>query len=404
MEDAESRISEAIQRALEAARTHLGLDVAFVSQIRDGRRVFLYVDTDPGLPLIEVGGSDPVEQTYCYNVLNGQIPQFLRDPRLHPVASQLPVTHELPVGTHLSVPIELRDGSVYGTFCCFGVDVDHSLDERDLAAVRMLSRVVAGYIEEHESRRRDEERRRDRLRAIVGGSELEVVFQPIVRLTTREPVGYEALARFPKLQEGPGPLFDEAWRLGIGAELELEALSVAFDAFALLPPSVYLSVNAAPTTLVSREFRALVTSGRIDPARLVVEVTEHAVVEDYDDLRCVAADLAGHGVRLAVDDVGMGSSGLHHIVRVAPDIIKVDLVLVRDVDSSIAKQALISALLTFAARTGVTVVAEGIETRAECDALRVLGVEYGQGFHVGRPGGLPAAGSGREQEPTTGTG
>lgn len=381
--------SIAIQRALEAMRAHLNLDVAFVSQIRDGRRVFQFVDArDEDCP-VEVGGSDPVEDSYCHYVISGQMPQLLGDPSRHPIASRMAATHELPVGTHISVPIELNDGHVYGTFCCFSYDVRDGVDERDLAAVRMLSRVIAGYIEDREAARRDAEARRVRIRTITAGEDLTMVFQPIVRLGDGVPVGYEALARFPHHDQGPATLFADAWDLGLGIELEMKAVRAALREFPRLPARTYMTINAAPMTLASAEFDKALTSDQIDPARVVVEVTEHAAIDDYDALLLALTRMTTSGVRLAIDDVGTGFSGLRHIVRLSPQIIKVDADLVRNIDAIAAKQAMISALVTFASRTNVAVVAEGIETRAELEALKVLGVELGQGYHIDRPDVLP---------------
>jgi EAL domain-containing protein (putative c-di-GMP-specific phosphodiesterase class I) len=215
-----------------------------------------------------------------------------------------------------------------------------------------------------------------------------MVFQPIVRLRDRQPVGYEALARFPSLEQGPGEVFADAWRLGVGVELEMTAVRAALAAFPQVPSDAYMSINAAPATLASWDFREAVGSTDLDPTRLVVEVTEHAAIDDYEDLLAAVTWLAGLGVRLAIDDVGMGFSGLNQILRLSPHIIKVDAGLVRDIDESVAKQALISALVTFGARTAATVVAEGVETSDEWDALRILGVEHAQGYHVSRPANL----------------
>ena len=121
-------------------------------------------------------------------------------------------------------------------------------------------------------------------------------------------------------------------------------------------------------------------------ARVVVELTEHHVIEDYDLVIGTMNDLRVRGARLAVDDTGAGFASLKHILKLAPDVIKLDLHLVRDIDSDPAKRALTAALVRFAADIGALVTAEGIESSAELDTLRDLGVEYGQGYYLGRPG------------------
>jgi EAL domain-containing protein (putative c-di-GMP-specific phosphodiesterase class I) len=127
------------------------------------------------------------------------------------------------------------------------------------------------------------------------------------------------------------------------------------------------------------------------PRRIVLEVTEHAAVRDYGRLNAAVGTLRSRGVRLAVDDAGSGFASLQHILRLAPDFIKLDMELTRDVDNDLARRALAAALISFAAEIGATIIAEGIETEAELSTLRDLGVAYGQGFFLARPAELPTA-------------
>lgn len=374
---------EAIQRILRELRRHLGLDVAFVSQVGEHERVFRYVDTGLAVSPIHVGGADPVDESYCRYVLTGEIPPLVRDPSEHPVAARLAATEQLPVGTHLSVPIVLSDGTVYGTFCFFSHEVVDSVTEEHLTPLRVVVGILAGYVEQVEAVRIEHEQQRQRFRALEIGRDLVTAFQPIVRLSDGEVVGMEALTRFPTLGLGPGPVFRRAWEVGLGVELEMSAVESALAELDRLPAEAYLSVNAAPTTLASDRFLHAVRSS--SPARLVVEVTEHAAVEDYDALRAATRTLADLGVSLAIDDVGTGFSGLAQIVQLAPDILKVDGVLIRDVAQCPAKQAMISALTMFGARMGIEVVAERIETAEELSTVQVLGVGYGQGYQLARP-------------------
>lgn len=303
------------------------------------------------------------------------------------------MTHRLPVGTHLSVPIRFSDGSVYGTLCCLSFEVDDTVGAGAVDTLRVLADVVAGYLEPLEAARRVDDERRRRLSGVAVGSDLVMVFQPIVGLARwGEVAGVEALARFTSLGEGPSEVFADAWRLGSGVELETRAVRAALDALGGVSEPAYLAVNVAPATLMSAAFAAALESA---PAhRIVVEVTEHAVVEDYAALLTGLKRLRRRGVRIAIDDVGTGFSGLDHILRLEPDIFKVDMALVRDVHAYPSKQAMIAALIAFAARVGTTVVAEGIETGEELEALRVLGVHSGQGYHLARPDPRPDAWSG----------
>jgi EAL domain-containing protein (putative c-di-GMP-specific phosphodiesterase class I) len=386
-----SETDDLVASALRLLRLHLGLRVAFVSQLTDDERIFRFVDTDGHAGTPKVGGADPIEQSYCHYVASGQLPPFLLDPATEPIVARLAAEHGMPVvGTHLSVPLVLSDGTVYGTVCCFDPEVHETLRERDLETVLAVATMITHLVEDAESRRLQRERQRTRLRTVTVGRdlELELVFQPIVHLGSGGVVGFEALSRFPELANGVSDVFEDAWYLGAGSDLELRAVAAALLELPNLPRTAYLSVNVAASTLVSPRFLDLVRS--VDPHRLVVEVTEHDAVEDYGRLVAAATDLTADGIRLAIDDVGTGFSGLDHVLRLDPHILKVDGGLVTGVDASPAKQAMVSALLTFATRVQAEVVAEHVETEAECEALRRLGVIYAQGYHFGRPGALPA--------------
>ena len=123
--------------------------------------------------------------------------------------------------------------------------------------------------------------------------------------------------------------------------------------------------------------------------RIALELTEHARVDDYEGLSRVLTPLRDQGMQLAVDDAGAGFASLRHILQLQPDIIKLDMTLTRHVDADGARRALAAALITFAGEIGASIVAEGIESEREIDALVGLGVQYGQGYHLARPGPLP---------------
>ena len=116
----------------------------------------------------------------------------------------------------------------------------------------------------------------------------------------------------------------------------------------------------------------------------MLEITEHVEIDDYPGLRRELKRL-GSSVRLAVDDAGAGYASFRHILELAPDFVKIDLDLVRGVDAEPARQALIAGMGYFAVKRKLRLVAEGIETRKELDALQALAVPYGQGYLLGRP-------------------
>lgn len=377
----------AIQRILRSAREYLGVQIAFVSQLTDGERVFRYVDAEDGVSIVSVGGRDPAEESYCYYVVRGELPEFLPDPGEHPVSAGLAATAAVGVGTHLSVPIRLSDGEVFGTFCCFALSVDEQIQPKEIDVVRMFAALVADYIEVISAEERDLRRRRDQMAVLVDDpNALLMVFQPVVDLLSDRVIGVEALARFPEWTVGPQAVFAEAWAVGFGVALELKAVKGALASLPSIPAPIRLGVNVSPITLVDGRFLGVVEA--VPPGRLAVEVTEHAAVVDYDALRAARDRLAARDVRLAIDDVGQGFSGIHHIIECGPQTLKIDAAVVRDVHTNPAKLAMIEALVAFGRRLDVLVIAEGIETADELRALRHAGVAAGQGYYLGRPGQL----------------
>jgi EAL domain-containing protein (putative c-di-GMP-specific phosphodiesterase class I) len=138
--------------------------------------------------------------------------------------------------------------------------------------------------------------------------------------------------------------------------------------------------------LLSEDFGDVVSG--LDRDRLVVEVTEHAAVEDYEPLQRAIGDLRRRGVRLAIDDAGAGFSSLKHIVRLVPEFIKLDLFLIRDVNDDPVKRAIVAGMIGVASQIGARLIAEGVETAEELRVLTDLGVDSAQGFYLGRPGPL----------------
>lgn len=224
-----------------------------------------------------------------------------------------------------------------------------------------------------------------RIREVLDGGRLSMVFQPIVDLEAGVVAGFEALARFPLASERPTEAwFTEAAAVGMRRELELAAVEAALAVLPEAPEGPYLSVNAMPDTLASAALAELLATAPAD--RLVLEITEHAPVQDYEALNTAIQRMRGRGIRLAVDDAGSGFASLRHILQLAPDMIKIDNALTRNVYKDPARRALAAGLISFAAELGATVIAEGIQSRQELEALRGLGVRYGQGFFLARPG------------------
>jgi EAL domain-containing protein (putative c-di-GMP-specific phosphodiesterase class I) len=227
--------------------------------------------------------------------------------------------------------------------------------------------------------------KRVRIERALRDDALSMVYQPIMSLDEHAMKGYEALTRFSMTPlRPPNVWFQEAEEVGLGVELELKAVALATRALEAVPDNVFISVNTSPQTATSVGFADALDPRRLD--RLVIELTEHAVVDNYDALSEALSPLRARGMRLAVDDTGSGFSSLRHILTLRPDIIKLDLALTRHIHADPVRRALASALTSFAGEIDATLVAEGIESDEELQTLRRLGIGWGQGFYLGRPG------------------
>ena len=369
---------------LGAVRTHLGMEVAFVAEFVAGRRVFRHVDSGSPDVALRPGDADPLEESYCQRVVDGRLPELILDARDHAAAAELPVTFDLPVGAHLSVPVRLADGRVYGTFCCFSRQPDLTLTERDLCTMRVFAEIASRQIDRQLAASRHRRAVDNRIRRVLDGHGLSMVYQPIVDIDRRAPVGFEALARFScDPQRPPNEWFTEAASVGMAPQLECCAIRQALAILPSLPAGTYLSVNASPEAITS-ELTATLAGAPLD--RLVVEMTEHDAVATYDRVKEVVGSLRRQGLRLAIDDVGAGYATFRHILRLNPDIIKIDSELTRDVDRDPVRRAFTSAVIRFAHETKTAVVVEGVETDGELQTLRRLGATTAQGYLLGRPG------------------
>ena len=230
--------------------------------------------------------------------------------------------------------------------------------------------------------RREANAMRARLEGMLEALEFHMVFQPIVDLRTRRVAGFEALARFDD-GERPDVRFAEAARADLGPEFELAAIRMAVGQMDRLPPAAFLSLNVSPRSVIERngDLRKLLASG---DRPLVVELTEHVPIDDYQVLKAGLVALGSH-VQVAVDDAGAGFASMRHILELQPAFAKLDISLVRGIDGDDLRQSLAAGLNYYAMRTGCRLIAEGIETESEADVLQRLGVELGQGYLFGRP-------------------
>ncbi len=263
----------------------------------------------------------------------------------------------------------------------------HRSMEKALGQAERHARRMEIKLEPHERAAERDRLANAKLRTILDDGAIRTVFQPIVDLGTGRIVGVEALSRFGIEPERP-PIawFVEAWGVGLGVRLEMAALQAALQWVDRAPGHLWLSVNVSPDTIVSSEFGQILP--RLPADRLVFEVTEHARIDDYDAFSGPLLELRARGGRLAIDDAGAGFASLRHILLLRPELIKLDMTLIRGIEQDEAKHALASGLISFGRKLRSLVVAEGIETAAELGTLRRLGVALGQGYYLARPAPL----------------
>ncbi|PVA11820.1 diguanylate phosphodiesterase [Pelagivirga sediminicola] len=375
--------SDTVTAALEFVRTHLDMEVAYLSEFVADDLVFRAVSAPGFEDLAHVGRAVPLDQVYCRHILAGRLPELIVDTASHQICQALDLTHAIPIRSHVSVPIRRRDGSAYGMFCCLSRSARPDLTQRDLAVMRAFADLSAEQVNDKISARVAFDAARSVIGDVLDRRDFDIAYQPIMDAAARRPKGFEALCRFrPQPYRPPNLWFDDAKAVGLQTDLEICVIEKALAALDDLPPHIYVSVNASPETVASGRLGGVFKDWPTE--RIVLEVTEHAMVEDYDGLLRELDALRFRGIRLAIDDAGAGYSGLQHIVRLHPDIIKLDISLTSQIDTDIVRRSLAAALVRFAVEIDAAIVAEGIETENELITLHELGVPLAQGYYLGK--------------------
>jgi EAL domain-containing protein (putative c-di-GMP-specific phosphodiesterase class I) len=276
----------------------------------------------------------------------------------------------------------IQDGDQVG-----GVVIAGTRDTRSATLVAEKMPALVGFgasanthlVQRLRARRVEVDLRRS-IETVLRTRAFRTVFQPIVELESGEHIGYEALTRFDS-GERPDTCFGHAGAVGLGPELELATLEAAIASARELPAGRWLSLNASPRLLAGPDRLATVLGAAERP--IILEITEHEKIVDYVAIRDAVRALPNR-VRLAVDDAGVGIANFGHIVELRPDLVKIDISLVRRVNADLGRQALVVAMRHFARTSGCRLIAEGVESEEEARTLTELGVEFGQGYLFGR--------------------
>lgn len=373
-----------LTKLLSIIRKHLSMNVAFISQFIEGDRVFKFVDVDSESCPIRVGGSDPLEETYCKKIVDNQLDNIIHDTSKNDITKNLDVTAALSIGSYMGVPIRLSNGEVYGTFCCYKYSSDRLLNERDLSFLKAISEITSDLIESNivfENSCRD---CINQIQSVLNEDKLTIYYQPIYDVQIDRLVGFESLSRFmTEPYQSPDIWFKEAKQVGLGKTLEMTAIKQAIKPLDELDKNVYLTVNTSPEYVLNGAVAKVLN--HVDAKRIVIEITEHSPIDSYTDLKQALAPLRERGMRLAIDDAGAGYSSFQQILELQADIIKLDMSLTQNIHLEPRKYLLAKALCDFAKSVNCIIVAEGIECEEELLSIKSLGVDKVQGYLLGRP-------------------
>jgi EAL domain-containing protein (putative c-di-GMP-specific phosphodiesterase class I) len=374
-----------IDRLLELARTYLGMEVAWVSRFTGDEQVITAATGLLAGMNVTVGGGSPLSASFCARVVAGALPAVVTDARRHPVTRDLAVTQDMNIGSYVGAPWRDAEGNIAGMLCCLSRSADPDLDLQAARYMSLLADLVGDHLGSAVARAGQENRQVEAVvRDVLRTHAVRAVVQPVVRLADGVTVAFEALSRFePATFATPDRAFAAAAVCGLGIDLELLALERALRLRDQLPADMWLGVNLSPEAVSTSAARDLLLpyAGR----RIGVELTEHTPVGDYDQLNAYLQPLRDAGIQLVVDDAGAGFASLNHILQLRPDTIKLDISLVRGVDQDPVRRALARSLAGFAKEVGAALLAEGVETAPERDALLEMGVFYGQGYLWGKP-------------------
>ncbi len=227
------------------------------------------------------------------------------------------------------------------------------------------------------------------LKKIIEEKNIRTVFQPIVTLASRQPIGYEALTRGPKgtFFENPLNLFALASEANMSFPLDTLCLELAVKKANAYIKQELLFLNVDPNVINSEYLQKLefLKGNSVPASQICIEITERTFVTNFEKLAANLNKLKPMGVMIVIDDLGEGYSSLRAIVELKPNFIKADISLVRNINADMVKQSLMKVICELAQRTNATLIAEGVETEEEFKTLVSLGVQFGQGYLFGRP-------------------
>jgi len=384
--------ADLVRTLLGVLRQRLGLDTAWLSSFQDDTQTIEVLDGDAASFGLSPGLRTPLSESYCVRVIDGRLPSVVPDTSQNQTTHALAATDEMGLGAYVGVPVPGHAGATSGMVCLVSQEPKPYLGDDDLRLVKQAAELI-GTLIESPVRQADSVDRRSAIRRVVSELDFEVVFQAIHDVASGRVVGVEALARFPCEPFRPDAFFAEAAQLGIGIQLETAIVRRVLSLLPQLPDDVFVSINISPAAALVAPWSELLAD--VEPSRIVLEITEHDAVPNYGALDDVLEGCRAQGVRVAVDDVGAGFASFSHVLELAPEFVKIDHSIIRHIDVDDARRRLAQAIAEFAGQFGAMVIAEGVESQRELDAVRAAGIGCAQGFFLSRPKahghGFPAA-------------
>ena len=384
---------DVIRTLLSVLRSRLGLETAWLSSFHDGMQTFEVLDGDADAVGLSSGDRASLFDSYCVRVIDGRLPGIVPDTRANQTTAALPVTREFELGAYVGVPVLNRNGGAVGMVCAVSREAKPYLADLDLRIVKQVAELIGTLIESPDNRPDTTVAQRAAIRRVVYQRDFEVVFQSIHDVPSGKVVGVEALARFPREPFRPDGFLAQAAVLGLGIELETAIVARVISMLPQLPEDIYVAVNISPAAALVAPWTQMLAD--VDPTRIVLELTEHDAVLDYGALDEALEACRTRGVRVAVDDVGAGFSSFSHVLELSPEFVKIDQSITRHIDVDDARRRLAHAIAELAGQMGATVIAEGVETQGELDAVNAVGISAAQGYYLSRPRplihGFPAA-------------
>ncbi|MFT6371530.1 MAG: EAL domain-containing protein (putative c-di-GMP-specific phosphodiesterase class I) [Gammaproteobacteria bacterium] len=373
-----------LNKLTAVVRKHFDMEVAFISEFINQKRVIKNVDSKNNTVPLTVGYSDPLDKTYCKKIVDNELPNIIHNTQNNDITNNLAVTEALLIGSYIGVPITLSNGIVYGTLCSYKSSPDETLNQRDLSFINAIADIASVLIEKNIEIELKQKKIKTKILSILDQNKIDIYYQPIFSLESNKITGYEALSRFNATPyRSPDIWFREASQVGLGEELEILAIQNTIAGIGEFKEDIYISINTSPKHVLNGAI-AHVLDG-VDLKRIVLEVTEHEPISNYSDFRKALDPLRKQGLQLAIDDAGSGYSSFKHILELEADIIKLDINLIQNINSSHKKYLLATALCEFSKAINCTIVAEGVVTVEELNSLKDLGVARVQGYLLGRP-------------------